>query len=138
MILKEIKKIKSTKKELKEFGIVIGIILTLLGGLLWWRGREYYVYFLIFSPIFLILGLLLPQVLKPIQIVWMILAAILGWVMTRVILTILFYFIITPTGLLMKLIGKDVLSLKFNRNADSYWVSKEKPSFDKKNYEKQF
>jgi hypothetical protein len=138
MISEEIKNIKSGRSELKKFGITMGIVLGLLGGFLLWRGKVYYPIFFIISTLFLVLGLTLPVLLKPIQKIWMILAVLMGWFMTRIILIILFYLIVTPIGLLARLFGKDFLNTKFNRNLDSYWIPKKTVTFDKKNYENQF
>ena len=138
MIIEEIKSIKSGRKELRNFGIIVGIVLGLLGGVLSWRGRGYYFYFYILSIAFFFLSFIPPFLLKPIHKIWMTLAVLLGWFMTRVILSILFYLVITPIGLLLRLFGKDVLDLKFDRNADSYWILKEKVKSETRNYERQF
>jgi hypothetical protein len=68
----------------------------------------------------------------------MTLAVLLGWLMTRIILTILFYLVVTPIGLLAKLSGKDFLNRKFNREAQSYWIPRKATTTDKRNYENQF
>jgi hypothetical protein len=68
----------------------------------------------------------------------MTLAILLGWLMTRIILIILFYLVVTPIGLLAKLSGKDFLNRKFNREAQSYWIPRKATTTDKGNYEKQF
>ena len=138
MIFKEIKDIKSGKKELRQFGITIGIVLSLLGGLFLWYGRDYYTCFFILSAVFILLGVTAPIILKPIQKIWMTLAIVIGWVMSRVILIILFYLIITPIGLLAKLFGKDFLNRKFDRTAGSYWIMRKSTGFDKRSYENQF
>ncbi len=138
MIIEEIKNIKSGKRELRKFGIVVGIVLGLLGVLFLWRGKDTYSYFLILSAAFLILGLAVPILLKPIHKVWMTLAELLGWLMTRVILSVLFYLVVTPIGLLARLSGKDFLDSKFDRNANSYWIPKGTVKFEKSNYERQF
>lgn len=138
MIIEEIKNIESGRRELRKFGITVGIVLGLLGGLFFWRGRDYYFYFLILSEALLLLGLVVPILLKPIHKVWMTLALLLGWLMTRVILSVLFYLVVTLIGLLLRLLGKDVLELKFKRNGDSYWIPKKEMKSERRNYEKQF
>ena len=138
MIIEEIKNIASEKRELRKFGITVGIVLGLLGGLFFWREKEYYFYFLIFSAALLFLGTVVPILLKPIHKVWMILALLLGWVMTRMILSVLFYLVVTPIGLLAKLFGKDRLDLAFDKSAESYWRSKDNTRQETNDYEKQF
>lgn len=138
MIIEAIKNIKSEKKELRKFGITVGIVLGLLGGSFLWRTKDYYFYFFILSTAFLFFALVLPALLKPIQKIWMTLAILIGWLVTRVILGVLFYLIITPIGLLARLFGKDFLDTKFDKDADSYWILRKALRFDKRNYEKQF
>jgi hypothetical protein len=138
VIIDDIKNIKSDKKDLQKFGITVGFVLGLFGALFLWRGKGVYVYLFIISGIFLLCGLIVPRLLKPIQKVWMTFAVLLGWLMTRVILSILFFLIFTPMGLLARLFGKDFLSLKFNNNTDSYWIPKKGPQKEKRDYENQF
>ena len=138
MIIEEIKNIKSGKRELRQFGITIGLVLVLLGLWLLWRDKEGGYLLLIIATLFLSLGLILPKLLKPFHKLWMILAILLGWLMTRIILIILFYLVVTPIGLLAKLSGKDFLNKKFNRDAQSYWIPRKAPSPEKRNYENQF
>jgi small basic protein len=138
MLLEEIKNIKSEKRDLRNFGLVIGIALGILGGLLWWKGKSTYPPFFIFSAVFICLGMILPSLLKPLQKVWMIFAVILGWIMTRVILSVLFYVVFTGIGLGSRLFGKQFLDLKMRYSKDSYWIHRERKPFDKKAYERQF
>lgn len=138
MIIEDIKNIKSGRGDLRKFGITVGIVLGLFGGLFFWRGREFYYYFLILSAAFLLLGLTLPVLLKPIQKVWMSLAIVLGWVMTRVILCVLFYLVVTPIGLGSRLFGKRFLDLQFDGKSDSYWITKDTSKVEMKDYERQF
>jgi hypothetical protein len=138
MIVEEIKNIKSGKSDLRKFGIMIGIILILLGGLFFWREKSFYSYILIPAAAFIILGLAAPTMLKPIHKVWMAISVILGWIITRVILGILFYLVVTPTGWLGWLFGKQFLDLKIDKDASSYWILKKPRKFDKADYEKQF
>jgi len=65
------------------------------------------------------------MLLSPIEWAWMKLAHVMGFVMTRVILTVTYVLIIVPTGLIFKLMGKDLLDRKLNKNAESYWISAE-------------
>lgn len=138
MIIEEIKSINSSTKELRKFGLTVGIALALIGGLFLWRGKDHYFFFFILSGALLVIGLAAPILLKPIHKIWMSLAVLLGWFMTRVILIVLFYLVVTPIGLLARLCGKDFLNLKFDNNADSYWISKERIKFKKSDYERQF
>lgn len=138
MIIEEIKNIKSGKSNLRQFGITMGIVLILFGGLFLWRDKDYYIYLFIIATVFMILGLAVPFVLKPIHKAWMTISIILGWIMTRVILSILFYLVVTPTSWLARLFGKQFLDLKIDKNARSYWIPKKELKLNKADYEKQF
>ena len=138
MIVEEIKNIKSGKKELRQFGLTVGIVFALLATALWWRGRTSHPYFFIISAILIIPALFMPSILKPLHKVWMTFAILMSWIMTRLILGILFYVGLTTMGLVARLFGKDFLRLKFDKKASSYWILKERRKFEKSDYERQF
>lgn len=77
-------------------------------------------------------------VMKPFHIGWMKLAYFLGWFNTRLLLGIFFYLIITPTGLLMRLFGKDFLDEKIDKSAKSYWIKRDLSKFDPKHAARTF
>ena len=136
-MIEEIKNIKSEKSDIRKFGITIGVILLIIAGFLFWKEKESFQILLTFGVTLCILGIVIPFILKPIYWVWMIFATILGWIMTRVILSLLFYIIFTPIGLILRLFGKQFLELKWNRTNCTYWnYRSDKP--EKGNYEKQF
>lgn len=138
MILEEIKNIKSEKKDLRDFGITFGVILGILAGALWWKGKDTYAIFAMLSVAFFFFGLVLPRLLKPLQKAWMTFAVILGWVMTRFILSVLFYVVFTSIGGILRLFGKKFLGLKRDKSKKSYWIYREQVPFDRERYEKQF
>lgn len=110
------------KKELRRFGQVIGVALGLLAALLFWRERPAAPYVLGAGGVFLVLSLIAPRVLDPFERAWMALARVLGAIMTVVMLTITFILLITPLGLLFRLIGKDMIDRGFDPEAETYWV----------------
>ena len=69
---------------------------------------------------------------------WMRIITPIGIIITGILLIIIFYFVFAPIGLFLKLMKKDILCLKFNRKADSYWIDKPQAEFKKEDYEKQF
>jgi hypothetical protein len=138
MLLEDIKKIKSTKKELREFGLIVGAVFGLLATLFLWRGKSFYLYFYTISIFLVLFGLIAPVVLKPIQKIWMILAIVFSFFVTRIILGILFYLVITPVGIIMKISGKDILNITFNDKSDSYWIKRNNQNLNKESYEKQY
>ena len=136
-MIEEIKNIKTRIKDLRSFGITMGIILLIISGFLFYKENESTQIFLYIACSFIGLGLLLPIILKPVYIVWMTFAVILGWVMTRVILSIVFYLILTPIGLITRLFGEDFLDLN-KSNTESYWNNRNSDFELNQDYEKQF
>lgn len=114
-----------TKKELRKFGMVMAVPLALIGAYFWWKGRVAYPYVLGAAAFFLLSGLLVPQILRPIEKGWMKFAEVMSAIMTRVILTLAFFLVITPFGLLMRLMGKDLLDMRLEPDRETYWVPTE-------------
>ena len=137
-MLEEIKNIKSEKSDLRKFGITIGVILLIIAGFLFWKEKESFQILLTFGVTLCILGIAIPIILKPIYWVWMIFATILGWIMTRVILSLLFYIIVTPIGLIPRFFGKQFLELKWDKSKESYWNYRTIKHLKMEDYEKQF
>ena len=137
-MLEEIKLIKTENKDLRSFGITFGIIFLIIAGFLLYIENESFQLFIVISSIFIIFGFLLPIILKPIYISWMSFAIILGWFMTRFILSLLFYLIVTPIGLITRVLGKDFLELKKEASNGSYWNQRESSLEKNQNYDKQF
>ena len=138
MIQEELKLIKQDKRSLGKFGLTVGTVLLLIGIVLYLFDKPAFVYFVGIGLLLILLGVLFPNLLKPINKAWMTLAIILGWFMSRVILTILFYLIVTPIGFLLKIFGKDLLKLKSDSSLSSYWDEREKKAGEKIDYERQF
>jgi hypothetical protein len=138
MLREEIRNIRSEERDLRSFGIIFGVVTGVLAGLLWWKGKDIYALFVFLSIMFFFFGIIIPHVLKPLQKVWMTLALLMGFIMTRIILMILFYFMFTAIGLIGKLFGKRFLDLDVSASRDTYWRYRKKEAFDKVKYEKQF
>ncbi|MGH7493268.1 MAG: SxtJ family membrane protein [bacterium] len=138
MLLDEIKSIKATTKEARKFGLTIGIFLLVIAGLLFWKQRPSFSAFAYAGAGFVFLGLLAPLLLKPVFKVWMSFAVVMGFVMTRVILAVLFFALFTPVSLVAKLLGKDLLDERWDKNADTYWVKRPPAFFDPRSAENMF
>lgn len=115
------------KIELRKFGITLGVVFGLLALVFWLRGRACFLYIFILSALFLICALCAPCLLKPVHRVWMTFAMSIGWVMTRVILSILFYTVVTPIGLIARLFGKDFLDTSFRGTGGTKFGGKAVP-----------
>lgn len=138
MILNEIKQIDSSNEALKKFGITMAVVFAALGLVLYYYGKEYYFYFLSAAAFFGAFGLALPKILLPFHKIWMSLAVVLGFIMTRLILSVLFYLVFTPMSLIAKLVGKEFLDEKIDKNASTYWHYRERKEYNKVDTEKQF
>ena len=106
-----------------SFGIVFAIVFSLIA--LWplLKGDEIRLWSLIISIIFLILGFMNSKILTPLNKLWFKLGIFLGNFIAPIIMGIIFFFVVTPTGIIMKLLGKDLIKLKKN-NENSYWIEK--------------
>jgi Saxitoxin biosynthesis operon protein SxtJ len=138
MLIEEIKNIKETDGDLKKFGVTVGAVLFLFAILLFWKQKDGYIYFSIIGGLLILSGLIKPTILKPLNKAWMTLAILMGWVMTRVILIILFYIILTPTAFFAKIFKKNFLDLEIDKSKNSYWEIRERKDFIPEDYEKQF
>ena len=138
MLKKEFAEITSTKKDCRNFGLSVGIVLLAIGGLLLWKERPTYPWFLAIGSILAFLGLVAPMVLKPRQKPWMMLAVTLGYIMSRVILSILFFVIFTLIGRISRLFGAKLLDLSFDRSAKSHWNMRPQKAYNPVESEQQF
>ena len=110
-------------KDLRQFGLLVGGVFSAIG--LWpvlFRGESPRLWALIAGGLLVMLGAVVPQSLKQIYAGWMKLGHALGWVNTRIILGIIYYGLITPMGVAMRLMGKDPMRLAFKQDASTYRV----------------
>ena len=137
-IREDIKQLKTSDRELRKFGLVVGGVFVAVGLLFLWRHPNRTPYFAWPGGVLMVLGAIWPRALKWVYIGWMSLAFVLGFVMAHVILTLLFLLVITPMGLAARLTGKDFLSLKLDRTAKSYWLPRAAKPKQAADYERQF
>ena len=137
-IIFEFKKVSKTTSDYRKFGITIGIILSIVAGILWYYQIESYRNIFYIGLVFFLLGILFPILLKPLYYFWMFFATILGWVMTRVVLFLFFYLMITPVSFLGKLFGQKFLGQDINHNTESYWKKRDSEKERNQNYEHQY
>lgn len=138
MFNEEIKNIDCSKPTLKKFGITFSIIFLLLGIILYFNNSQLYLYSIITGLLFLSTSIIFPKALMPFYKTWMTLAIILGIITTNIILILLFYLVLTPIGLIIKLSGKELLDLKFDKEKKSYWNKREFSKYKKENSERQY
>jgi hypothetical protein len=126
MSLQELRQLKTGARELRKFGLTVGGVFAALGLALWLRGKGHYPWFLAPGMVLVAFGAALPKALKPVYIAWMALALALGFVVSHVVLTLFFFLVITPVGWAARLLGKDFLRLKLDRQAPTYWLPRER------------
>ena len=143
-ILQEVRQLPAGAKDLRKFSLTVGIAFVVLWAVLAYvfpylfdRGRSFPILWQI-GVALAVVGTLLPALVKPLYYAWMTLAVALGYVMTRVLLTIFFFLVLTPVALVFRLIGRDALHRKLDRSAPSYWIEKTHLIADRTRYEKFF
>lgn len=119
-ITEQIRNLKPSRKDLRNLGLVFFLALGIIGLILWWRERPSAAWFGIAALAFGGWGLIWPRGLGPLYRLWMGLAVILNYFVSRIILTLLYYLVLTPIGLTLRLLGKDLLDLKW-KDRESYW-----------------
>ena len=122
MIREELKQLKTGAADLRKFGLTVGGVLLLLGLWFLYRHKGYYQYFLYPGGALVVLGLVIPKSLKHVYLGWMSLAFVLGLIVSTALLTVFFYLVVTPIGLVARIFGKDFLQRKLDPNAASYWL----------------
>ncbi len=134
-MISEIFKSKPDKKELRKFAITIWAVLSIIGGIILWQKKD--IGFILWTIGILILlpGLFWPKILEPIYKVWMTFALLLGFVMNHLILAMMFYVVITPIGIVKRMIKKDPLQISLNRAIESYWIKRTNDDFSQEKYE---
>jgi hypothetical protein len=134
----ELKQLKTDARSLRKFGLVVGGVFAALGLWFWLRHKPAFPYFLAPGALLIAAGALMPRGLKRVYLAWMALAVLLGFIVSNVLLTLFFFLVITPVGLLARLCGKDFLALKRDPQSATYWIRREPATRSKADHERQF
>tara|TARA_Y100000287_G_C13935152_1_gene216707 strand:- start:96 stop:476 length:381 start_codon:yes stop_codon:yes gene_type:complete len=110
----------------KSFGLLFFVVFLIIG--LWplKNGESLNFYFIIASVIFLILGLLNSKLLSPLNKSWIKLGEILGIIIAPIVMALVYFAILTPISIIVRVFGKDLLGLKFLKEKDTYWIKRKK------------
>ena len=114
---------QANRAELRNFGLIVGGIFGAIG--LWpalIRGEDTRTWCLALAILFIVPAVVAPTVLWPAHRLWMALGAVLGWINTRIVLGLVFFVVITPIGLVLRLTGRDPMQRAFDPNATTYRV----------------
>ena len=116
----------------KSFGIVFFIVFLIISLYPLLNNENIRIWSLIISATFLILGIMNSNFLSPLNKIWFKFGMLLGSIISPLVMSLIFFLIVTPTGLLMRIFKKDLLNLKYN-NKKSYWIEKNGPKSKMKN-----
>jgi len=116
----------------RSFGIVFFVVFLIIATYPLINGDELKLWSLIISIVFLFLGLVNSKILNPLNKLWFKFGIFLGKIISPLVMGIIFFLVVTPIGLLMRLLNKDLLNLKFNNN-NTYWIEKTEPKSKMKN-----
>ena len=109
----------------RSFGILFFIVFLLIA--IWpvFKGETFRIWSLSISLIFLILGLLNSKLLSPLNKIWVKFGELLGKIIAPIVMGVVYFIVLTPIGLFMRIIGKDLLNIKFSKS-NTYWIKREK------------
>jgi hypothetical protein len=138
MIDKEIEQMSASPRVLRKFGLLVGGVFLLLGGWFLFRHKPAWPYFIAPGALLFVAGLVMPRCLKRIYVLWMAFGFMLGAVVSKIILTVFYFLVMTPIGLIARLCGQDFLSLKQNPAVTSHWVMRPAEARQPSEYERQF
>ncbi len=116
----------------RSFGIVFFVVFLLIAFYPLVNDRSIHVWSLIISLIFLTLGIINSSILSPLNKIWFKFGILLGKIISPLVMGIIFFIVVTPIGILMKILKKDLLNLKYTNNK-SYWIEKNEPKSKMKN-----
>ena len=110
----------------RSFGLLFFIVFIVVG--LWpvIKGEAANIYLILISLFFLILGLINSKILSPFNKAWIKFGEILGSVIAPIIMALVFFVFLTPISFLVRVFGKDLLGIKFNKKKTSYWINRNK------------
>jgi len=116
----------------RSFGIVFFTVFLIIATYPLVNNGEIRIWSLILSLVFLILGLLNSKILYPLNKIWFKFGLLLGKIVSPLVMVIIFFLVVTPIGLFMRILNKDLLNLKFNKSK-SYWIEKNEQKSKMKN-----
>ena len=111
----------------RSFGLLFFVVFLIVS--LWPLTHEgsIRIWSVIVSAVFLILGLINSKLLTPLNLFWFKLGIILGAIISPIVMGIVFFLVVTPTGFILRIMGKDLLNKKYNKKKETYWIKRETP-----------
>ena len=118
---------KNKRNSNRGFGVLFSIVFLLIAFWPVFKTNNIYdlrLWSVVFSAIFLTLGVLESKILTPLNIIWIKFGIFLGKIISPIVLAILFFLVVTPIGFLLKIFKKDILNLEINKNSKTYWIKR--------------
>src|SRR5262245_23583082 len=139
MIRDQIRELKTGPREVRRFGLSVGGVLAGLGAWLSFRHQPAGPFLIVLGSVLMGIGPFAPGVLRPVYIGWMALAFALGSIVSALVLTLFFFLVVTPIGLIARAAGQDFLDRKWDAAASTYWTTRRATGREEKStYERQF
>ena len=140
MLIQEIKNVANIKdyKVFRKFGITIGTVLVLLGIILSIKAGNYLLFLSLAGLVLMLVSLMFSKLLRPLYIIWMSIAAVLGFIMSRIILSLIYYLVFAPVGIILRILKKDLLDRKIEPDKESYWNMRKAENYRPEDSEKQY
>jgi hypothetical protein len=117
----------------KSFGIVFSIVFLVVALYPLTKDEDVRLWAVIVSGIFLLLAFIVPKTLSILNIIWFKFGVLLGFIVAPIVMILIYYTAVMPTGFIMRLMGKDLLKQKLDKNIKSYWIERTEPIGTMKN-----
>jgi hypothetical protein len=122
----------------RGFGLVFAVACAVIGATNFWRGHDVWLWWLAAAAIFLFLALALPASLRPLNWLWTKFGLLLHRIMQPIVMGLLFFSTIVPMGLALRAAGRDLLRLRLDPSASSYWIKRDPPGPRPDSFKNQF
>lgn len=134
---------KSRNEEVKigserSFGMVFAVVFALIGSWPYFKGNDPHLWALGTAIAFFVISLIIPRMLRPLNLLWFRFGLLLHKIISPLIMGLVFFLVVTPIAFVMRLSGKDLLNLRFDPQASSYWIKRDPPGPDSQSMSNQF
>jgi hypothetical protein len=114
----------------RSFGLLFTVVFALLAGWSAWRGGHLWPWWAGASGLFLVVSLIVPRILRPLNVAWMWLGLLLSMIVSPIVMGLIYFIVVTPMALFFKLTGRDALMRKYQPALGSYWIKRDPPGPD--------
>lgn len=122
----------------RSFGFTFATVFGLVGAWMLWRSNEYFVAAIATAAAFLVVALAVPRLLHPLNVAWMRLAALLNRIVSPIVMGAIYFAVLTPVAVAMRLRGRDELRRRFEPELSTYWIKRDPPGPDGSTFPRQF